>query len=120
MMQGLLHATTVQRGACALGTGQAAMAVGKQKLRIVVGLPEPAQDIQSGVWQRDKAVAIAFGVANMHPVAHRIDVAHLQGQSFREAQAQAVQREIEHPVAQGVGGRKHCLRLFDGDDIGQT
>ena len=105
-MQGLLHAPTVQRCASAPGTGQAAMAVGKQKLRIMVGLPESAQDIQSGLWQRDKAIPIAFGVANMHPVAHRINVGHPQGQAFREAQAHAVQGEIEHPVAQGVGGRE--------------
>ena len=64
-MQGLLHTATVQRGACALGTGHTAMAIGEQKLRIVVGLPEPAQDIQGGLWERDKAVAIAFGVANI-------------------------------------------------------
>ncbi len=119
-MQGLLHIPTVQRGACALGTGQTAMAIGEQKLRIVVGLPESAQDQEGCLGQGHKAIPIAFGVADMHPVAHRIDVRHRQGQSFREAQAQAVKREIEHPIAQGAGGRKQGLRSFDGDDIGQT
>ena len=119
-MQGLMHTSTVQRGACALGTSQAALAVGEQQFGVVVRLPKPAQDAQRGLGQGDKAIPVAFGVANMHPVVHRIDVGNRQGQSFREAQAQAVQREIEHPVAQGVGGRKQCLRLFDGNDVGQT
>ena len=103
-MQSLLHTATVQRGACALGTGQTAMAIGKQQLWVMVGLPKPAQDIQGDLGQGHKAVSVAFGVANMHPVAHRINVGHLQSQAFREAQAHAVKGEIEHPVAQGVGG----------------
>ena len=81
-MQGLLHPTTVQRCAGTDSTGQAAMSIGEQQFRVFVRLPESAQNAQSGLGQGDKAVAIAFGVANMHTVAHRIDVRHRQSQSF--------------------------------------
>jgi hypothetical protein len=102
-MQGLLHTTTIQRGASACGPAQAAMAIGKQQLRVVVGLPESAQDAQGDLGQWHKAVPIAFGVANVDPVAHGIDVGNLKGQSFAQTKAHAVHGEIEHPVAQRAG-----------------
>ena len=85
-----------------------------------MGMPEAAQDIQGGLWQWHKSVSVAFGVTDMDAVAGSINVRHRQGQSFAEALAQAVQREIEHPVAQRMGGCEKSLRLFDGDDIGQA
>ncbi len=75
-MQRLLHAPAVQRCASASGPAQAALAIGKQQLRVVVGLPESTQDAQGDLGQGDKAVAVAFGVANMHTVAHRINVGY--------------------------------------------
>ena len=105
-MQGFLHTTTVQWGACQLSPLQTAQAIGEQQHRVLVRLPESAQDQEGCLWQRDKAIPIAFGVPNMYPVARGIDVGHRQGQSFAQAQAQAVQDEIKHPVAQGAGGRK--------------
>jgi len=81
-MQGLLHTATVQRGARQLSPLQTAQAIGEQQHRVLVRLPEPAQDQEGGLWQRDKAVAIAFGITNMHTVAHRINIGHGQSQSF--------------------------------------
>jgi hypothetical protein len=41
-MQGFLHTTAVQRCECAPGPTQAAVAIGKEQLRVAVGLPESA------------------------------------------------------------------------------
>ena len=83
-MQGLLHTATVQRGACALGTSQATMAIGEQQLRVSVGLPETAQAVQSDLGQGHKAVAVTFGVTHVDSVAHGINIGHLQSQVFAQ------------------------------------
>jgi hypothetical protein len=59
-MQGLLHTTAIQRGACQTSPLQAAKAIGKQQLRVAVGLPESAQHAKGGLGQGDKPVAVAF------------------------------------------------------------
>ena len=119
-MQSLLHATPVQRCACLAGPGQAAQAVGEEEFGVAVGLPEPAQDFQRGLWQGHESVAIAFGVANKHTVAHSVNIPDSQSQTFAQAQAHAVEREVEHLVAQAPGGSKQSLCFFDGDDVGQA
>ena len=88
-------------------------AVGKQQPRVAVLLPKAAQHGQGCLRQRHKAVAVALGVANVHADALRIDVGHRQGQAFTEPQAQAVQGEEEHAVAQDAGGGEQRLGLFD-------
>ena len=119
-MQGFLHAAPVQRCAGATRALQATMAIGEQQRGVMVRLPEPAQDAKRDLGQWHKPIPVAFGVAYVHPVAHCIDVGDLQGQAFAQAQAQAVQGEVEHPVAQSAGRSKQPLRFFDGDDVGQA
>jgi len=41
-------------------------------------LPELTQQIQCRSWQGDKAVLVAFGVANMHTPTFGIDISHLK------------------------------------------
>lgn len=83
-------------------------------------LPEAPQGIEGGIGQRHETIAVALGVPDVHPSTLRIDIADLQRQPFTETQAQAVQREIEHPVAQLARGRKQALRFIDADDVGQA
>jgi hypothetical protein len=40
-------------------------------------LPESAQDIQGGLRQGHETVFIALGIADMYPVAQRIDICYL-------------------------------------------
>ena len=94
------------------------MPVGKQQFGVTVLLPEAAQYNQGCCGQGHKAVAVALGVANLHARALGIDVGYAQGQTFTQAQAQAVQGEEEHPVAQDAGGGKQRLGLFHRDDVG--
>ena len=83
-------------------------------------LPEAAQDRKSSLGQGNKAVTVAFGVTNMHALAICVDVGQLQVQAFAQAQAHAVHGEVKHPVTQGAGAGEECLRLLNGDDVGQA
>ena len=67
-------------------------------------VPETAQQLMGGLRQRDQAIPIALGVADMDAPARAIDIADLQAQPFTESQSQAVEREEEHPVAEDAGG----------------
>lgn len=98
---------------------QPAMAIGEEQFRVAVNLPELTQGAEGGVRQRDEAIPVAFGIANMHPLARRIDVADLQCQPFAQAQAQTVEGKIEHPIAQRARGGKKLLGLVDRDNVGQ-
>ena len=82
---------------------QAARPVGKQQLRVAMGLPESAQHVKGNIGQGNQPVAVAFGVTNVHTVAISINVTHLQCQAFAQAQAHAVQSEEKYPVAQNAG-----------------
>ena len=81
---------------------QAATAIGEQQLRVAVSLPEAAQHAKGGVRQRNEAVAVAFGIANVHTVAIGIDVTDPQGQPFAQAQTPRVRqfRHLRHPNPQ--------------------
>ena len=74
----------------------------------------------SGLRQRDEAIPIAFGVADMHAPACHIDVADLKPQSFAQAQSQAVEGEVEHPVTDDAGGCEQPPGLVDRDDVRQA
>jgi hypothetical protein len=98
---------------------QPAMAIGEEQLRVAMHLPEAPQGAERGVRQGNETIPVALGVAYVHPMALRIDVADLQRQSFAQAQAQTVQREIQHPVAQRAGRGKQALGFLDRDNVGQ-
>ena len=120
MAQGLLYATTIQGCAGAACAAQTTMTIGKQQFWIAVGLPESAQDRKGGIRQGDKAVAVAFGVPNMHALAICVDVGQFQVQAFAQAQTHAVQGEVKHPVTQYTGVGEKGLRLLNGDDVRQA
>jgi hypothetical protein len=60
------------------------MTIGKQQGRIAMRFPEPAQQLQRRLRQRNEAVFIAFGVADMDALTRRIDVANPKAQSFAQ------------------------------------
>ena len=119
-MQGGLHAATIQRRGGARGAGQSALPVGEKQDRIAVGGPEAAQQRVRGGRQRHEAIPVAFGVAHMHAVAHGVDVADLQAQPFAQPQAQAVEGEVEHPIAEHAGGSQQTLHFGHRDDVRQA
>jgi len=99
---------------------QAAMAIGKEQFGVAMQLPELPQGGQRRCRQGHEAIPVALGVADMHSCPRGINVADFQGQPFAQTQSQAVEGEIEHPVAQGACRRKQVLRLVDRDDIRQA
>ena len=79
-----------------------------------------------GGWPAAAAAAAAAGDRDCPwrrgcaPARARIDVADLQAQPFTKPQAQAVEGEEEHLVAEDVGGGEDPPGQVVGDDVGQA
>ena len=82
--------------------------------------PETAQQLMGGLRQRNQAIPIALGIANVYAPARGIDITDLQAQPFTESKSQAVEREEEHPVTEYTGGGEDPPGLLNGDDVGQA
>jgi hypothetical protein len=78
LAQGDLNAPAIQRRGGPMGGLQATVAIGKQPHRISVHGPKPAQRVECHLRQRDETVFIALGVADMHPLTRRVDIAYLE------------------------------------------
>ena len=63
---------------------------------------------------------VALGVAHLHAHPLGVDVGHRQRKPLAQTQAQAVEGEEEHPVAEHPGGAEQLLRFIDRDDVGQA
>ncbi len=100
--------------------GQTAVPIREQQQRIAMHAPVALQQAMGCLGQGHEAIAVALGIAHMHPSAHRIDIAHLKPQAFAQAKAQAVEGEEENPVARHAGGGEQLLGLLDGDDVGEA
>ncbi len=68
-------------------------------------LPEAAQQSMSGIGQRDEAVAVAFGVADVDAPAHGVNVSHLQ------AQVWPISVQCRVLVVSIAGYHEHFIRL---------
>ena len=58
---------------------------------MTVHLPEPAQQVERGLRQRNETVFIAFGIADVDTLTRRINITDFKTQPFPEAQTQALQ-----------------------------
>ena len=96
-MQGDPHAAAIQCRSGEASCFEPALTIGKQEDGVAMHLPETTQEPQRHLRQRHQSIFIAFGIADMDPLALRIDIAHLQPQAFTESQTQAVDSEIEEP-----------------------
>jgi hypothetical protein len=61
--------------------------------------PECPQSLASEVWQRHKAIFMAFATPDMNPAACRIHIPHLQGQGFAQSQSHGIGCQDKDPVA---------------------
>ena len=96
------------------------MAIGKEQFRVAMQLPELAQGGQRRCRQGHEAIPVALGVADLDAHPGGIDVADFEGQPFAQAQPQAVEGEVEHPVREGARRRKQALRFVDRDNVRQA
>lgn len=103
LAQSGLYAAAIPWGGGTLCPLQSAETSGEQQRRIAMHFPETPQQIQSRVRQRHEPVFVALGIADVHALALRIEVAHLESKPFSRAQPQAVDGEIENPVAERAG-----------------
>src|SRR5437667_6630172 len=86
---------------------------------VAMGFPERAQMLQGAGGQRDVTVAIAFTSADVNEHARRINVAHLQMQSFTQTQSAGVKGDQGDPLVQGGGTGEDLANLLGGEDDGQ-
>ena len=117
LLEGLLHATAIQRQVDTGGVLQATMAVGEEQAWMMVYAPEAAQQVECPLGQRDQAVFVAFGVAHMHALTVGVDIADLQAQALTEPQTETVQGKEEDLVAQDGGCGEHLPYLFNRKDV---
>ena len=83
---------------------QTAMAAGEQQYRVAMHLPETLQQLMSRFWQRNETIPVAFGIADMHAPAWRVDIANPKSQPFAQTQAHAVEREEKDTVTDDARG----------------
>ena len=76
------------------------MPVGEQQHGVTVYRPEAAQKIPRRIRQRNKTVFVALGATDMDALTRCIEIPHFQAQAFTEPQTEAIEGEIEDPVAQ--------------------
>jgi len=70
-------------------------------------------------WQGDETILLPLAAADMNHFALTVDVAHLQGQGLRKAQAHGIGCQQKNPVAQFAGRSDQLFNFADGEDIGQ-
>ena len=120
LVQRGLYPARIERRGGAGRTLQPTMTIGEQKHGVAVRDPQAAQELVRGAGQGYEAVAVAFGVADVHTRPCGIHITHLQAQPFAQTQAEAVEGEEEHAVAQHACGSDDLLDFADRDNIGQT
>jgi len=103
-VQGLLYAAAIKRRGRTRRARQAGVPVGERQHRVAMGLPEAAQEIERRLRQRNEAILVALGVADMHARVRGVDIAQLQAQTFAQAQAEAIEGEEENAVADHACG----------------
>ena len=103
-MQGGLYAAAIHVRGGGGRAFQTAVAAGEEQYRVAMHPPEASQQLMGRVWQRNETIPVAFGVADMHAPAWRVDIADPQSQPFAKTQAHAVEREKEDPVTDDARG----------------
>jgi len=98
------------------------VAIREQQHGIAVQLPETAQQIERCIRQGNETVFIALGITDMDALTLRIHIAHFKTQPFAkaQAQAQAVDGEIEDAVTKRQGRHEQSIGFIDSDDIRQA
>jgi hypothetical protein len=61
--------------------------------------PECPQSLAGEVWQRHKAIFMAFATPNVNPTACRIHISNLQGQCFAQSQSHGIRYQDKDPIA---------------------
>jgi len=82
--------------------------------------PEAAQEVMRRLQQRNEEVPVTLGIPNMHVLTDCIDIADLQAQPLAQTQSQAVEREVEHPVADHARDGEQAQGFRNRDEGVQT
>ena len=89
-----------------------ASARGKEPGGVAMGFPVEAQECQGRMRERDIAVLGALAAVDVDHVARAIDIAHLQGQRFVQAQPTAVDGGAGDTMVQRGGSVEETVHFF--------
>jgi hypothetical protein len=93
-----------------------ASACGKEPGGVAMGFPGQAQECQGLMRERDIAVLGALAAVDVDHVARAIDIAHLQGKRFVQAQPTAVDGGEGDAIVEGSGSVEETVHLFQAAD----
>ena len=89
---------------------------GKEPDGVAMGFPVEAQELQGIMRQGDIAVLGALAAVDVDRVAWAIDITHLKGQRFVQAQPTAVDGGEVDPIVQGGGGIEKTAHFFQAEN----
>jgi hypothetical protein len=101
------------------GAGQVlliASGSGKEPGVVAVRLPGGASQVEGVIGQGDVAVLSALATVHMHHVARAVDVTHLKGESFVEAQSTAGEGGEGGAMVPGRHGLEEALDLWAAEN----
>ena len=81
--------------------------------------PQRAQGVIGQIRQWDETILVALAAPDMNPLARTVDIADLQSQGLRKAQAHGIGRQQENPVAQLACCTDQLFNFGGGENIGQ-
>ena len=81
--------------------------------------PQGAQGVIGQIRQWDETILVALAAADMNHFALPVDIAHLQGQGFRKAQAHGIGCQQKDSIAQFACCSDQLFNFGDGENIGQ-
>ena len=88
---------------------------GKEPGGVAMGFPGEAQELQGVMRQGDLAVLGALAAVDVDHVARAIEIAHLQGKRFVQAQPTAVDGGEVDTIVQGGGGIEKTVHFFPAE-----
>lgn len=88
---------------------------GKEPGGVTMGFPVETQELQGVMRPGDIAVLGAFTAVDVDRVAWAIDITHLQGQRFVQAQPTAVDGGAVDTIVQGRGGIEATAHFFQAE-----
>jgi len=89
---------------------------GKEAGGVAMGFPGEAQELQGVMRQGDRAVLGALAAVDVDHVARAIEIAHLQGKRFVQAQPTAVDGGEVDTIVQGGGGIEKTVHFFQAEN----
>ena len=91
----------------------------EQPAGVVMLAPQGAQCLIGQIRKWDEPIFVPLAAPDMNQLALAIDIAHLQGQGLREAQAHGIGCQQKNPVSQVACHPNYLFNFGNGENIRQ-